>query len=232
MSHIVLSLSHLGCRLGLFTAVWRMWFLCRSTFLHVAPVTMKCWLMETVNMREDDTGNVCVCKWESSGAGQPDLSLTSMFAPWSLSCEPSAANQSMVPLFSLLLSPFPLFLFSDSVFFPFPFPTLISPAYSKSSRKVFGKKRIQWCYQTKRVLQPSSASHLVSNSFASTSQLFRFCFFLIQTQANTSHNGEMSLIGLPAYPYHALTPWMESYMAVFTHPRPWHKTTKRPRIWL
>lgn len=103
MSHIVLSLSHLGCRLGLFTAVWRMWFLCRSTFLHVAPVTMKCWLMETVNMREDDTGNVCVCKWESSGAGQPDLSLTSNVCSlkpvlWAVSSQP-VDGSSLLPTF-------------------------------------------------------------------------------------------------------------------------------------
>lgn len=43
-------------------------------FFQVAPVTRKCvcWPVETVNMRDDDTGRECV-----HGAKQPDLPVTS-----------------------------------------------------------------------------------------------------------------------------------------------------------
>ena len=75
---------------------------------------------------------VCVCKWESSGAGQPDLSLTSMFAPWSLSCEPSAANQSLIALFSYF---YLLFLCSCFLIWYF-FPLSLSHTYLSSILKV------------------------------------------------------------------------------------------------
>lgn len=55
----------------------------------------------------------CVCQGESTSAGQPDLSLTSVIAPEWLSCKPSPVKHLLPYLF---LSPFLLSVFPDSGF--------------------------------------------------------------------------------------------------------------------
>lgn len=128
---------------------------------------------------------VCVCKWESSRAGQPDLSLTSNDCSLKPVLQAVSSQPASFPCFYLL---FLLSSFSDSLFFFFfSFPTLISPAYSKSSSSCLGK-RFHLCYQTKHVLQP--AVHLLSPA----STIFFFCFpavsFLLFSHSKPSRHIE------------------------------------------
>lgn len=106
--------------------------------------------MKTVNMGEDVTRNVCI----SENPGVPSNQTypwPPVIAPQSLCCKMPAANQSLVWAF------YAAFISFSSVLMTwvriFSFPTLINPAYSKSSTNSFGKDFIAF-------IKPSMFSNL------------------------------------------------------------------------
>lgn len=192
-------------RIGLFTAARRMQFLCRSKFLQVAPVTMKfvCWLMETVNMRQDDTGNVCVS--ESPGVpGNQTCPWPQMIAPQSLCCKPSPAYQILVALFSppAFISLSSVLIFWFCIFFPFPFPHL-SLRHPRSRAVVAWENNSlvlsnQVCFATSNASPLGLLLELISSCFVSN-LFFSFKAMSTLRQLRDVHHW------LSRVPYHAHT---------------------------